>query len=115
MIKFIEKQNNNKNFLLAIDYNTTTAKNKTLAFCKSLKLKPNTKNLLIKLLKLQKICINNDFNQLLSKINQMLFRINECYRKKVIANAQKVNISWDGYKSFEFITCYRLLNKIDLL
>lgn len=110
MIKLEFKQQNNKQFLVASDYNTNNGKTKLLAFAKSVKFTPNGAQLVKKLLHLQKIAINNDYNKLLKAINQKLFAINELYRQKIIANAKKVILDFNGCATFNFITCYNLLN-----
>lgn len=110
MIKFELKQQNNKQFLVASDYNTNTGKTKLLAFAKSVKFTPNGAKLVKKLLQIQKIAINNDYNKLLKRINTMLFNINELYRQRIIANAKKVILDFQGCATFNFITCYNLLN-----
>lgn len=110
MIKFELKQQNNKQFLVAKDYNTSNGKTKLLAFAKSVKLTPNGAKLVKKLLQIQKIAINNDYTKLLKVINQKLFAINEAYRKRIINNAKKVILDFEGCTTFNYITCYNLLN-----
>ena len=107
MIKFENQKQNNKNYLVAKDY--TTRKAKILTFAKSLKLTPKGLKLVTTLLKLQKVAINNDFNKLLKQINLMLFKVNEIYRQTLIKNAEKIQLSYDGAKTFNFITCYNLI------
>lgn len=96
-----------KTFLVATD--NTTKKAKILIFAKALKLTDKGANLLTKLLRIQKIAINGDYLTLLRKVNEMLFQINEIYRKKLILNAEKVQLDYYGAKTFELITCYNLI------
>lgn len=106
MIKFENHKQNNKNYLVVKDY--TTKKAKILTFAKTLKLTPKGLKLVTTLLKLQKIANDNDFTKLLTKINLLLFKVNEIYRHILIKNASKVELSYEGAKTFEFITCYNL-------
>ena len=111
MIKLQNKTNNNgKNYLVASAYNEANGKTRILAFAKSVKLTPNGAKLVKKLLHIQKIAINNDYTKLLNQINKKLFAINELYRKRIINNAKKVILDFEGCTTFNYITCYNLLN-----
>ena len=111
MIKLEIKQNQtNKNYLVASAYNYDNGKTKVLAFAKSVKFTPDGAKLVKKLLQVQKIAINNDYTKLLNQINKKLFAINELYRKRIINNAKKVILDFEGCTTFNYITCYNLLN-----
>jgi hypothetical protein len=107
MLKFENLKNKNGiEYLVAFNYDCNNSKSKILAFAKMVHLSERGKQIVKKLLTIQKIAINNDYNKLLRKVNEKLFDINEIYRKNVINLAKKINVSYDGAKTFNFITCY---------
>ena len=74
---------------------------------KKIYLNTKTKNLIKRLLQVQQKAIDNDYTDILNKINQILFTINEKWRKAMI----KANQS--NFENFQFIervnnaTCYK--------
>ena len=111
MLKIEKLNKNGVDYLVSFNYEYNNSKCKVLAFAKMVKLSSYGKQLVKKLLTIQKIAISNDCNKLLKLINEKLFTINELYRKKVINLAKKVDLSYEGSKTFNFITCY---NQIEL-
>ena len=107
MLNFKNEKINQADFITATT--TKNGKQKIIAFAKSVKLNNNGKQIVKKLLHLQKIALDNNFINLLTIINKKLFAINEYYRRRIVKNAQKVEISFQGCKTFEFITCYSLV------
>ena len=72
-----------------------------------IKLNAKTKNYVTKLLQLQQKAIDNDYTNILSQINTILFTINQKWRKAML-EANKSN--FENYQLIERInnaTCYK--------
>ena len=84
-------------------------KTKILKFIESVGLTRQGKQLVKKLLMLKRLALNNNNIKLLTKVNKQLFTINELYRKHLTNKAIKHDLGYDHAKTFDFITCYRLV------
>lgn len=84
-------------------------KTKILQFIDSVKLTPEGKHLIKKLLMLRQLALKNDYIKLLTKVNKQLFTINQLYRRKLTNKAINNGLPYDNAKTFEFITCYSLI------
>lgn len=74
---------------------------------KKIYLNQKTKNLIKRLLNLQQKAINNDYTDILNKINQILFAINQKWRSAMIKANQS---NFENFQLIERInnaTCYK--------
>ena len=84
-------------------------KTKILKFIDSVTLTPQGKQLVKKLLLLRQLALKNNYIKLLTKVNKQLFTINQLYRRKLTNKAINKGLSYDNAKTFDFMTCYRLI------
>jgi len=84
-------------------------KTKILKFIDSVTLTTQGKQLVKKLLLLRQLALKNNNIKLLTKVNKQLFAINQLYRHKLTTKALNKGLDYDNAKTFENITCYRLV------
>lgn len=71
-----------------------------------IKLNAKTKNYINALLQLQQKAIDNDARDVLTKINTILFNINQKWRAKML-KANNIDYLDKGYKTIVNATCYK--------
>lgn len=84
-------------------------KAKILKFIDSIALSKQGKQIIKKLLLLRQLALKNNNIKLLTKVNKQLFQINQLYRRKLTNKALSKGLDYENAKTFEFITCYRLI------
>ena len=84
-------------------------KTKILKFIDSVTLTQQGKQIIKKLLLLRQLALKNNYIKLLTKVNKQLFTINQLYRKHLTDKALSKGLDYDNAKTFEYITCYRMV------
>ena len=73
---------------------------------KIIKLNKITKNYINDLLKLQRKAIEQDATEILTKINSILFTINQAWRNQML-KVNEIDYHTKGYKMIVNSTCYK--------
>ena len=74
---------------------------------KKIKLNKTTKNYITRLLQLQQKAIDNDYTEILTKVNQILFTINEKWRNAMLKANPRNFEDYQMQQRLNNATCYK--------